>query len=189
MGSVDHSISYRLLGLRRYSRIPPASEMDWLGPECNDPGLFRRQASRHYVRCLLRSEDYLRTGASLMTYRRVMFRRIHFLVLGSALLGAPVPTALALQPGPAMLRRLFEQELARRKREYSDFDARTAQAARDLGMFLSMQGDAASAQHPLAEAVRIDEKAFGPMAPQTIADVAELAGVSPAGQAEPLWRR
>ena len=118
-----------------------------------------------------------------------MFRQIHFLVLGSALLGARIPGALALQPAPAMLRRLFEQELARRKQESSDFDARTAQAARDLGMLLGMQGDAASAQHALAEAVRIDEKAFGPMASQTIADVAELAGVSPASQAEPLWRR
>jgi tetratricopeptide (TPR) repeat protein len=118
-----------------------------------------------------------------------MFRKICLLVLGSALLAAPIPTALALQPSAAMLRRLFEQELAGRKREYGDFDARTAQAARDLGMFLSMQGDAASAQHALAEAVRIDEKAFGPMAVRTIADVAELASVSPAGQAEPLWRR
>src|SRR5947207_4668884 len=118
-----------------------------------------------------------------------MFRQIHFLALGSALLGAPGPPALALQPAPAMLRGLFEQELARRKQESSDFDPRTAQAARDLGMFLSMQGDAASAQHALAEAVRIDEKAFGPMASQTIADVVELASVSPAVQAEPLWRR
>ena len=118
-----------------------------------------------------------------------MFRKFYLLVLGSALLATPVPTALALQPSPAMLRRLFEQELAHRKQEYGDLDARTAQAARDLGMFLGIQGDAAGAQHALAEAVRIDEKAFGPLAPQTIADVAELAGVSPVGQAEPLWRR
>ena len=118
-----------------------------------------------------------------------MFRKFYLLVLGSAILAAPVPTVLALQPSTAMLRRLFEQELAHRKQEYGDLDARTAQAARDLGMFLGMQGDAAGAQHALAEAVRIDEKAFGSLAPQTIADVAELAGVSPAGQAEPLWRR
>ena len=41
----------------------------------------------------------------------------------------------------------------------------------------------------LAEAVRIDEAVSGASAPQTLADVAELARVSPTQQAEPLWRR
>src|SRR5436853_1198597 len=118
-----------------------------------------------------------------------MFRKICLAVFGFELLVAPIGITLALQPAPAMLRRLFEQELARRKQESSGLDARAAQAARDLGMLLSLQGDAASAQRTLAEALHIDEKVFGPMAPQTLADVAELAGVSPEGQAEALWRR
>jgi tetratricopeptide (TPR) repeat protein len=88
-----------------------------------------------------------------------------------------------------MLRGLFEEELARRKQEYGRWDVRTAQAARDLGMFLSTYGDAASAQIALAEAVSMDEKVLGATDAQTLADVAELAAVSPALQAEPLWKR
>ncbi|HJZ99665.1 MAG TPA: tetratricopeptide repeat protein, partial [Candidatus Solibacter sp.] len=79
--------------------------------------------------------------------------------------------ALAPQPDPAMLRRLFEEALARRERQYGMEDARTAQAARDLGMFLAREGDAAGARKPLAEAVNIDETAFGPSGAQTLSDV------------------
>ncbi len=97
--------------------------------------------------------------------------------------------ALALQPDPAMLRKLFEDALARREKEYGVSDARTAQAARDLGFFLARQNETSAAQAALAEAVRIDESAFGGDGAQTLSDVAELAAVSPPAQAEPLWRR
>lgn len=100
-----------------------------------------------------------------------------------------VLVALILQPSPAMLRRLFEEALVRRKAEYGDSHVRTAQAARDVGLFLSKQGDQPGARAALAEAVRIDEKALGPKHPQTLADVAELASLSAASQAEPLWQR
>jgi tetratricopeptide (TPR) repeat protein len=100
-----------------------------------------------------------------------------------------VYSALALQPDPAMLRGVFEEELARRQEHYGTFDARTAEAARNLGVFLSRQGDRSDARNILDQVVRIDEKVFGPTAPQTLADVAELANVSPGQDAEPLWRR
>ena len=97
--------------------------------------------------------------------------------------------ALALQPDPAAIRRLFEEALERRERQYGISDARTAQAARDLGMFLAAQGDAADARSVLSKAVRIDEALAGGASPQTLADVAELAAVSSPAEAEPLWRR
>jgi tetratricopeptide (TPR) repeat protein len=97
--------------------------------------------------------------------------------------------ALAPQPDPAMLRRIFEEALARREKQYGAADARTAQAARDLGMFLAREGDAAAAHTALTEAVKIDEAAFGKSAALTLADVAELAAVSTAGQAPALWLR
>lgn len=97
--------------------------------------------------------------------------------------------ALAFQPGPAMLRGVFEEALTRRQEQFGVFDARTAQAGRDLGMFLSRQGENADARNMLDQVVRIDEKVFGRRAPQTLADVAELAAVSASGQAEPLWKR
>ena len=100
-----------------------------------------------------------------------------------------VIAALALQPSSAMLRQLFENALRRQKVEHGLSDPRTAQAARDLGLFLRTQGDTAGACDALDEAVRIDEKALGPAAAQTLADVAELAVVSAPGQAEALWRR
>ncbi len=99
---------------------------------------------------------------------------------------APV---FAWQPSPEMLRRLFEEEWQRSKQEYGADDARTAQAARDLGLFLRGQGDASGSRDALAETVRIDEKALGPTAAQTLADVTELARVSAPQQAEPLWQR
>jgi tetratricopeptide (TPR) repeat protein len=98
-------------------------------------------------------------------------------------------TALAFQPDPAMLRRVYEEVLARRQREFGVADPRTAQAARDLGLFLRANGDATGARRALAEAVRIDESAFGVAAPQTFADAAALASVSPPAAAEPLLRR
>jgi len=105
-----------------------------------------------------------------------------------ALLFLAVPIG-ALQPSPAMLRQLFEEALARRREQYGDSDVRTAQAARDLGLFLSRQGEASDARGALAEAVRIDEQAVGPAAAQTLADVEALALVSDVRQAEPLWKR
>ena len=88
-----------------------------------------------------------------------------------------------------MLRRLFEDALKQRRQEYGVTDSRTAQAARDLGLFLSRQSDQAGARSALSEAVGIDEKAFGATAAQTLADLAELATVSSPGDAEPLWQR
>ena len=100
-----------------------------------------------------------------------------------------VHAALALQPDPAMLREVFEEGLTRRQQQYGTFDARTAEAARNLGLFLGRQGERSDARNILDQVVRIDEKVFGPNAPQTLADVAELANVSPSQDAEPLWRR
>ena len=96
---------------------------------------------------------------------------------------------LAMQPDPAMLRRLFEDALVRSQRQYGADDARTAQAARDLGLFLARQGDAAAARNTLAETVRLDEAALGASDPQTLADAAELAAVSPPAEAHTLWLR
>jgi tetratricopeptide (TPR) repeat protein len=106
-------------------------------------------------------------------------------------IGTIIPIALValLQPDPAVLRGIFEEGLARRRAEYGVFDARTAQAARDLGLFLSRHGEPSDARNILEQVVRIDEKVFGADALQTLADVAELAAVSPVDQAEPLWRR
>jgi tetratricopeptide (TPR) repeat protein len=97
--------------------------------------------------------------------------------------------ALSPQPDAAVLRRIFEDALTRRERNYGMEDARTAQAARDLGMFLAREGETRIAQTALAEALRIDEKVFGPTAGQTLSDAAELAGNLPAPQALPLWQR
>lgn len=89
-------------------------------------------------------------------------------------------TALALQPDPVMIRRIFEDALAQRRKEFGTVDPRTAQAARDLGMFLIREHDVSAARAALAEAVEIDEK---------LTDVAELASVSPPEQAALLWLR
>src|ERR1051326_8073689 len=92
----------------------------------------------------------------------------------------------ALQPDPAMLRRIYEEALARREQQYGAKDARTAQAARDLGMFLAREGQAADAHRALTRAVEIDEALHAEL---TLSDVAELAAVSPPDEAEPLWKR
>jgi tetratricopeptide (TPR) repeat protein len=96
---------------------------------------------------------------------------------------------LAFQPAPAMLRSVFEGELARVSAAYGPADPRTARAARDLGLFLAQQGDASAARAPLARAVRIAEAALGRSAPATLADVAELAAVSEPAESESLWQR
>ncbi len=94
-----------------------------------------------------------------------------------------------LQPGPAALRGVFEEELARKRAEYGVFDVRTAQAARDLGLFLGRHGEEADARNVLYQVVSIDEKLFGAGDTRTLADVAELAAVSPVTQAGSLWKR
>ena len=99
------------------------------------------------------------------------------------------PLAPALQPDTAALRKLFEDALGRREQAYGESDARTAQAARDLGLFLCRSGDSLSARRAMANAVRLDEKSLGPNAPQTLEDIATLASVSPRTEAEPLLRR
>ena len=88
-----------------------------------------------------------------------------------------------------MLRRLFEESLARRQQEFGDSDPRTAQAARDLGGFLVRIKDTAGARRAYAQAVAADQKAFGASASQTLEDVASLAAVSPAAQAQSLLQR
>ena len=95
----------------------------------------------------------------------------------------------AFQPDPAAMRKLFEQALERREKAYGDADARTAQAGRDLGLFLCRSGDVQSARRAMTRAVQLDEKAIGANAAQTLEDVATLAGVSPRAEAEPLLRR
>lgn len=97
--------------------------------------------------------------------------------------------AVAFQPDPTAVRKLFEDALARRQQAYGDTDARTAQAARDLGLFLCRSADKSSARRAMANAVRLDEKALGPNAPQTLEDIATLAAVSPRAEADPLLRR
>jgi Tfp pilus assembly protein PilF len=97
--------------------------------------------------------------------------------------------ALAFQPASSNLRRVFEDNLARQRREFGDADPHTAQAARDLALFLLNDGDRAAARRALADTLKLDESALGPAAPRTLEDAATLAGISPAAQAEPLYRR
>jgi len=94
-----------------------------------------------------------------------------------------------LQPDPANLRHLFEENLAHSEREYGMTDARTARAARDLGLFLRGENDAAGAYRALHEAVEIDDKALGAEDSQTLANISALASVAPPLEAESLWRR
>jgi tetratricopeptide (TPR) repeat protein len=87
------------------------------------------------------------------------------------------------------LRRLFEQGLARRQHEFGDADARTAQAARDLALFLERSGDTAAARRAFQETLRVDEKALGVNAAQTLQDAVALAAISPPAAAAPLLLR
>lgn len=101
----------------------------------------------------------------------------------------PASALIAFQPDTAQLRKLFEEALSRRQHEYGDKDSRTAQAARDLGLFLCRSGDTLSARRAMSNTVRFDEQALGPNAPQTLEDAATLASISPRAEAEPLLRR
>jgi tetratricopeptide (TPR) repeat protein len=112
--------------------------------------------------------------------------QINRVLLISAML---IDAAPALQPNPAMLRAIFEDALTRQREQYGVFDTHTAQAARDLGLFLARQGQTAEAHNVLEQVARIDEQVFGPENSQTLADVAALAALSKPAQAEPLWRR
>src|SRR5713101_5356571 len=96
---------------------------------------------------------------------------------------------LAWQPDAAMLGQLYREAFERKKQQYGASDTRTIEAARDLGLFLSKQGAAASARQVFTDVVRLDEIALGADAKQTLADVAALANVSAPPQAEPLWQR
>jgi tetratricopeptide (TPR) repeat protein len=100
-----------------------------------------------------------------------------------------VTLALAFQPEAAGVRHVFEDALARRQREYGATDPRTAQAARDLGLYLRAHKDTLGARRALAQALRIDDAILGPSAAQTLEDAAALASVSSAAAAEPLLRR
>jgi len=112
-----------------------------------------------------------------------MCRRFAFLAFVQA------AALFAFQPDNAAIRKLFEDVLSRRIHEFGEADSRTAQAARDLGMFLCRSGDTASAKRAMANAVRIDEIALGPKAQETLEDVWTLASISPPAQAEPLLIR
>jgi tetratricopeptide (TPR) repeat protein len=56
-------------------------------------------------------------------------------------------------------------------------------------LFLIRQGELPAARSALTNAVHVDEKALGPAASQTLADLAELAAISESSLAEPMWRR
>jgi tetratricopeptide (TPR) repeat protein len=88
-----------------------------------------------------------------------------------------------------MLRQMYEEAVRRRTEEFGRNDSHTAEAFRDLGLFLQRGGDIAGARRTLAEAVVIDETVFGKAAPQTLEDVSALAAISPAAAAGPLLER
>jgi hypothetical protein len=108
------------------------------------------------------------------------------LTLATLRLAAPL---IAFQPDPSAMRKLFEDALARRERAFGDSDARTAQAARDLGLFLCRTADKPAARRAMSLAVQLDEKALGANAERTLEDAATLASISSRAEAEPLWRR
>lgn len=93
------------------------------------------------------------------------------------------------QPDPAMLRKLYEQNLADQQRQHGEFDPHTADAARNLGLFLRTYADPKAAYDALSHAVDIDEKVFGADSARTLADVADLATVAPFEQAVKLFAR
>ncbi len=95
----------------------------------------------------------------------------------------------AFQPDAAMLRKLFEDNVARCGKEFGADDPRTAQAARDLGFFLKNAGNNQAAAAAFQRALQIDEKNLGPHAPKTLAGVITLASVSPPREAEVLFRK
>ncbi len=98
-------------------------------------------------------------------------------------------SAFLPQTNVAALRPLYEQALARRRAEFGPGDLRTAQAARDLGLFLAGLKEASAARTALQEAIRIEEHLLGAADRQTLADLAELAAVSNPAESLPLWKR
>ena len=56
-----------------------------------------------------------------------------------------------MQPDMGALKRIFEEALARRVKQYGTDDTRSAQAARDLGLFLKRFGEASEARSALAQ--------------------------------------
>ena len=101
-----------------------------------------------------------------------------------------VPLLWARQPDPVALRHIYEDALAKRERAYGSADARTAAAARDLGLYLRQWGDdSASSQQALREALAIDEQALGKDDPQTMSDAVNLASITSPQEAELLWKR
>src|SRR5690348_1828418 len=93
------------------------------------------------------------------------------------------------QPDPAMLRGLYEQHLAEQQKAYGEVDPHTADASRDLALFLRNHGDSQGAYTALVRTVAIDEKLFGADAARTLADVADLASVAPPADAGKLFER
>jgi tetratricopeptide (TPR) repeat protein len=97
--------------------------------------------------------------------------------------------AFAFQPDPAILRKVYEDALARRERDYGANDPRTAAAARDLGFFLKEKGDLKSARPAFSKALEIDAANFGAGSRQALAGMLALAAVSPPADAEGLLRK
>lgn len=87
---------------------------------------------------------------------------------------------LLWQPESSGVRRIFEENFAH---------THTAQAARDLGMFLLKEGDRPAARRALRQALTLDEAESNASSPRTLEDTAALAGISPPAEAEPLFRR
>ena len=100
-----------------------------------------------------------------------------------------MPALQAFQPDRTMLRQMFEEALKRRTAEFGRNDSHTAQASRDLGLFLQRSGDLGGARRVLTETVAIDEAAFGKDAAETLEDVSALAAISPKAGAGPLLQR
>lgn len=94
-----------------------------------------------------------------------------------------------LQPDPASLRLIYEEGLDRRIEQFGVEDTRTAQAARDLGLYLKLRGEMDAARQTLGRTIKMDEASLGPKALETLKDAAEIASISPPGEAEPLWMR
>jgi tetratricopeptide (TPR) repeat protein len=96
---------------------------------------------------------------------------------------------LAFQPDTALLRRVYEDQVARCEREFGPGDPRTAQAARDLAFFLKGAGKDKDAAAAFSKALRIDQANLGADARQSLAGLIALASVSPPVEAETLLRR
>ena len=97
--------------------------------------------------------------------------------------------AVAFQPDHALLRKVYEDHVARSEREYGPGDTRTAEAARDLGFFLKEAGDTKAAIPAFAKALQIDQAKYGAEARKPLAGMIALASVSGAKDAETLLRR